>query len=386
MFGYIYATRNLVNGKRYVGKRQSTTFEDGYLGSGILFQRALRKYGIDCFEKELLAVAMSLSELNKLEKEFIKSLNAVASKEFYNLAAGGDGGNTWAYMTPSRRSELARSIQAGLSIEVRKRRAALTSARLTGRPKTASHRAELSRAKLGKPKIWTVGGREKYSLRRKAEVAAGIAVPPKGNAGNRDFRHTPESKAKGGDGVKQAHARAREEGRAYHSDEGLEILRANMTALMSPEGIAQRNATPGYRFMQQRRREAAEERYAELAEILKTKTLSEAAEQLGVTTAAIHRYAESRDLVVEKSTEYHDKVQKKREAAAAAGRAVRIAQTEEFWSPFDLTEMYKTMTQAQIAAKVGVSQVRVSQRMKQLGITKSSAGSGGTRPVRPDRR
>ena len=39
---------------------------------------------------------------------------------------------------------------------------------------------------------WSKETKENYSERRKIEVAAGIRIPPIGNAGNKDFRHSEE--------------------------------------------------------------------------------------------------------------------------------------------------------------------------------------------------
>lgn len=46
MYGYIYKTTNLLNGKIYVGQHKAEKFEpDKYLGSGTIFLEALQKYG-----------------------------------------------------------------------------------------------------------------------------------------------------------------------------------------------------------------------------------------------------------------------------------------------------------------------------------------------------
>ena len=34
MFGYIYETTNLIDGKKYIGKHKSKTFDRNYYGSG----------------------------------------------------------------------------------------------------------------------------------------------------------------------------------------------------------------------------------------------------------------------------------------------------------------------------------------------------------------
>ena len=88
IFGFIYLTTNLVNGKRYIGRHKGKE-SDSYLGSGIYIKPAIKKYGKHNFKRETLAYAYSNDELNELEKYFIKLYNAVEDKMFYNVAEGG---------------------------------------------------------------------------------------------------------------------------------------------------------------------------------------------------------------------------------------------------------------------------------------------------------
>lgn len=100
-YGFIYMTHNLVNGKRYIGKRKydaAGRWVD-YLGSGVLLSRAIQKYGKENFRREIIDIATSNEELSEKEKYWIGYYDATQSKDFYNVASGGDGGNVRAGYT-----------------------------------------------------------------------------------------------------------------------------------------------------------------------------------------------------------------------------------------------------------------------------------------------
>lgn len=93
MYGYIYETTNLVNGKKYIGQHKSSEFDPNYKGSGKLLKQAFSKYGWDKFSVELLVPCFSQEELNEEEIMTISHFNAVESSRYYNIARGGDGGD-----------------------------------------------------------------------------------------------------------------------------------------------------------------------------------------------------------------------------------------------------------------------------------------------------
>lgn len=93
MYGYIYRTHNIVNGKMYIGKRVSKVFlENKYLGSGKILKQAINKYGRDNFTVEILEECFSSNELNEREIYWIEYYNAVNDDNYYNLSEGGHGG------------------------------------------------------------------------------------------------------------------------------------------------------------------------------------------------------------------------------------------------------------------------------------------------------
>lgn len=91
MYGYIYITINLIDGKKYIGRHKSETFDINYYGSGKVILRAIKKLGAENFKCEILCECMSEDELNQKEEYYINLYNAVESREFYNLKPGGIG-------------------------------------------------------------------------------------------------------------------------------------------------------------------------------------------------------------------------------------------------------------------------------------------------------
>lgn len=111
---YIYETVNLVNGKKYIGKHTGL-LNDEYLGSGVNIQKAIKKYGIKNFKKRIIYIAKDENELNEKEKFFISYFNAIEDPNYYNIADGGQGGNTIKGYTEEQRKEFGEKISEAIS-------------------------------------------------------------------------------------------------------------------------------------------------------------------------------------------------------------------------------------------------------------------------------
>lgn len=90
-FYIIYQIRNKENNKIYVGMHKTTYIEDGYFGSGRWIKAAVRKYGQDKFEKEILHVYSSFNEMIKKEAEIVDE-DFCKRCDTYNIKVGGRGG------------------------------------------------------------------------------------------------------------------------------------------------------------------------------------------------------------------------------------------------------------------------------------------------------
>ena len=87
----IYKTINLINGKIYIGKHQTNDLNDDYLGSGTRLARAIEKYGIENFKREILHVLGSKEEMDQKEREIVDE-DFLLRDDVYNAKLGGGGG------------------------------------------------------------------------------------------------------------------------------------------------------------------------------------------------------------------------------------------------------------------------------------------------------
>lgn len=101
-YGIIYKATNLINGKCYIGQtkrsleeRKKSHFVDCFNKSyKSIFHNAIRKYGKENFEWEVVCECSSKSELREKEMKYIKENNSFShsyNSNGYNLTLGGDG-------------------------------------------------------------------------------------------------------------------------------------------------------------------------------------------------------------------------------------------------------------------------------------------------------
>lgn len=104
---FTYQTKNLVNGKTYVGFHNTDSLEDGYIGCGVRSQAyaesaqrhglksafidAVVKHGYINFKIEVLSFFDTVEEAME-EEEFIVNRTWVERKDNYNISVGGKGG------------------------------------------------------------------------------------------------------------------------------------------------------------------------------------------------------------------------------------------------------------------------------------------------------
>jgi hypothetical protein len=86
----VYEITNKVNCKIYVGVHKTENLNDSYMGSGKNIKDAIKKYGIDNFDKKYLAIFDNPKEMFEMESEIVNE-SFVNNKNTYNISLGGLG-------------------------------------------------------------------------------------------------------------------------------------------------------------------------------------------------------------------------------------------------------------------------------------------------------
>lgn len=115
MFGYVYITENLINNKKYIGKKRSSIFVSNYKGSGKIIKSAFCKYGFDNFKVTVIEECDTQDELNSREIYWISYYNADKDPNFYNISKGGDGGDNFSGLTDNEKTEIRNKISKAMS-------------------------------------------------------------------------------------------------------------------------------------------------------------------------------------------------------------------------------------------------------------------------------
>lgn len=133
----IYKTTNKVNGKMYISQHITSNLDDGYLGSGNIVVRAIKKYGKEAFTKEWLEFAENREDLNYLERMYVDE-EWLARPDVYNIALGGS------------QISLTESIRKKISAATRKRLSNKENHPMFGKPGPllGRHHSTLTKQKL----------------------------------------------------------------------------------------------------------------------------------------------------------------------------------------------------------------------------------------------
>lgn len=156
MIGFIYKTTCLVNGKIYIGKHEGSE-SDNYLGSGTVFEFALKKYGRKNFKREILRRCETLHELRIWEHVFIKKYHAQDSSIGYNKADGDVNTSEYnpAKLPEVREKMLIKNRQTTRDPEYRKRHSEIMKEYYKTHPATftGKHHSEKTKEKIRQKRL-----------------------------------------------------------------------------------------------------------------------------------------------------------------------------------------------------------------------------------------
>lgn len=114
---YIYKIINLVDNKIYIGKtihsienRFKAHLANAKKGCDSHLYNAMRMYGNNKFIVEELDNTDDLDHLNELEKYWISYYNSTNQDIGYNMTNGGDGGNTFEYLSEEKKENRLNKI------------------------------------------------------------------------------------------------------------------------------------------------------------------------------------------------------------------------------------------------------------------------------------
>lgn len=142
MYYYFYKITNKLNGKKYLGVHKTDNLEDDYMGSGVLLSKAKEKYGIENFTKEILKYFNNEEDMFCYEGEIVNE-TIVNDPNYYNVALGGHGGNTYAGKSGDEMVEIKQKLSVWQKGKLKPHK---------GTPRSNETRQKISEAKKNKNK------------------------------------------------------------------------------------------------------------------------------------------------------------------------------------------------------------------------------------------
>ena len=97
----IYKTLCKPNGKIYIGQHKTDLIADGYIGSGKLIKRAIEKYGIENFTREILDIVYTHKDAKIKEEFFIDLYDSTNAEVGYNITK-----YAWRWTTYNRTNQI----------------------------------------------------------------------------------------------------------------------------------------------------------------------------------------------------------------------------------------------------------------------------------------
>lgn len=117
MYYFLYETTNTINNKKYRGAHATDDIDDSYLGSGKALIKAIRKYGKQNFNRQIIKFCASNVDLFEQEQYFVNKEWCLRS-DTYNMKPGGKGAPKGsAHHFYGKHYTIAEKVKNGLAIK-----------------------------------------------------------------------------------------------------------------------------------------------------------------------------------------------------------------------------------------------------------------------------
>lgn len=105
-FNYVYVITNLTDNKQYIGEHSTDNIEDGYFGSGLYLEHAIKKYGKNNFKYEILEHFNSKQQAFDNQEKYIKKFNTLAPNG-YNISPKGGYGKPKSFLNEETKRKIS---------------------------------------------------------------------------------------------------------------------------------------------------------------------------------------------------------------------------------------------------------------------------------------
>ena len=106
----IYKTTCTVTGKWYIGMHSTDNLDDGYMGSGTILSRSIKKYGKENHKIEILEFLKSRSDL-QIREEQILTKELRRDPLCMNIRSGGTGNAPFKALTEETKAKMSVSLK-----------------------------------------------------------------------------------------------------------------------------------------------------------------------------------------------------------------------------------------------------------------------------------
>lgn len=192
IYGIIYITTCLVNGKVYIG--QTIHWQDkSYLGSGVALCEAVKKYGRSKFKRKILKVCYNQKQLDAWEMIMIRKYNSTDKSIGYNVLPG--TANEFGAVNPTHIPEVVEKIR-------KKKKDKWGGKNCYWYGKTLSEETKKKLSDKAKKRLSDPTNNPMYGRKQSKETKCKIAEKAKGRVGfNKGKRLSKETRKKIGESV-----------------------------------------------------------------------------------------------------------------------------------------------------------------------------------------